>query len=179
MLRERLVGLRYGRYNISKCLTETGGTMVGSHLPRGSHQRRSSTPWPPYQRGRTTRRYTRTRGLPRVGLRLRDRLAFVVVFVSPKGAGRCEGRGCAATERELHEQRQPKGWTMMFVALEFFPSPTLLGSSLALSLARSLISIPSGSLVSLPKQRCFPCFTWKKQVSANKGPRCARQPWPG
>lgn len=54
--------------------------MAGSHLSRGSHQRRAPTL--PYQRGRTTRRNTRKRGLPRVGLRLRDRLAFVVVFVS-------------------------------------------------------------------------------------------------
>lgn len=54
--------------------------MASSHLSRGSHQRRA--PGLPYQRGRTTRRNTRKRGLPRVGLRLRDRLAFVVVFVS-------------------------------------------------------------------------------------------------
>lgn len=54
--------------------------MAGSHLSQGSHQRRAPTL--PYQRGRTTRRNTRKRGLPRVGLRLRDRLAFVVVFVS-------------------------------------------------------------------------------------------------
>jgi len=54
--------------------------MASSHLSRGSHQRRAPTL--PYQRGRTTQRNTRKRGLPRVGLRLRDRLAFVVVFVS-------------------------------------------------------------------------------------------------
>lgn len=53
--------------------------MASSHLSQGSHQRRVPLP---YQRGRTTRRNTRKRGLPRVGLRLRDRLAFVVVFVS-------------------------------------------------------------------------------------------------
>lgn len=159
--------------------------MEGSHLPRGPHQRWTRVP--PYQRGRTTRRNTRTRGLPRVGLRLRDRLAFVVVFVSPKGD---VGRGREArvesssgkreARRGNEKRRQPKGWTMMFLALEFFlPSPGL-GCYLILSLSLSLPPDPFGWNVSLalPKQCRFSLFHLEK-VSANKGPRCGRQAWPG
>lgn len=163
--------------------------MEGSHLPRGPHQRWTRVP--PYQRGRTTRRNTRTRGLPRVGLRLRDRLAFVVVFVSPKGdVGRRRGREArvesSSEKREARrgneKRRQPKGWTMMFLALEFFlPSPGLgcyLILSLSLFLFLPIPSVRTCLLLSL-SNAVFPCFTWKKQVSANKGPRCGRQAWPG
>lgn len=145
--------------------------MEGSHLPRGPHQR--WTRMPPYQRGRTTRRNTRTRGLPRVGLRLRDRLAFVVVFVSPKGdVGRRRGRearvesssGKREARRGNEKRRQPKGWTMMFLALEFFlPSPGL-GCYLILSLSLSLPPDPFGWNVSLalPKQCRFSLFHLEK-----------------
>jgi len=71
---------RYGRHNISKCLTKTGGDNGGQ--PSFARFASTTATGLPYQRGRTTRRNTRKRGLPRVGLRLRDRLAFVVVFVS-------------------------------------------------------------------------------------------------
>lgn len=101
--------------------------MEGSHLLRGSHQRRGTPACVlPYQRGRTTRRNTRTRGLPRVGLRLRDRLAFVVVFCfserrTPRGERRKRGR---ETGKRVDD---------VFLALEFFlPSRQHLPFSLSI-----------------------------------------------
>lgn len=111
---------------------------------------------------------------------MRDRLAFVVVFVSPEG-----GLAAPGTEREARRSAerdgQGKGWTMMrTLTLEFF-----------LSLARGSHLRSLSTDVSLPPRRpfarpptppathrrrhrrsMFPCFTWKKQVSANKGLPC-------
>lgn len=150
--------------------------MEGSHLPRGPHQRWTRVP--PYQRGRTTRRNTRTRGLPRVGLRLRDRLAFVVVFVSPKGdvgrRRRGEGEKLGSGKRERVDDDVPRPRILS-------PSASCLGCYLILSISLSLSSpIPSVETCLSLSNAVFPCFTWKKQVSANKGPRCGRQAaWPG
>lgn len=104
--------------------------MEGSHLPRGPHQRWTRVP--PYQRGRTTRRNTRTRGLPRVGLRLRDRLAFVVVFVSPKGdVGEGEERrGWKARARREKREREEETTERVD---DDVPRPRLLSLSLSLS----------------------------------------------
>lgn len=132
--------------------------MEGSHLLRGSHQR-GGTPArsPPYQRGRTTRRNTRTRGLPRVGLRLRDRLAFVVVFVSPAVGG------VARTEREARRETGKRVDDDVFLALEFFlpPPASHLDPSLPLSPMRRS---PYG---------CFPVSLGKSKSPQTKG-CCAR-----
>ena len=158
--------------------------MEGSHLPRGSHQRcsssssssSSSTPWPPYQRGRTTRRNTRTRGLPRVGLRLRDRLAFVVVFVSPKGEGRRER--CARV-RASRKRDQPRGEQRQTERVDDdVPRPRILSPSafarvLRFGYYRQLV-LSSGSLrvrsSRTPKQRrVFPVSLGKNKSPQTKG----------
>lgn len=154
--------------------------MEGSHLPRGSHERWSSTPVPPYQRGRTTRRNTRTRGLPRVGLRLRDRLAFVVVFVSPKGEGRRgeERRGEKAEgAREEREKRRREREKVGRVD-DDVPSPRILSPSAdsCFSLCRPVLCPPFRSCLppfrpplSTPRNAVFPVSLGKSKSPQTKG----------
>lgn len=143
--------------------------MEGSHLRRGS-QERGAAP-----RGAATlsaRPYNAEKhedkrvaeGWPEVegSFSIRRRFRF-----SGQKGGLRERR-----EKDRTEKRdKPIGWTMMFLALEFFlppqhPTPLLLADPFRFA----VLLHPAGFDV-------FRCFTWKKQVSANKGRGCTELAW--